>query len=69
MKEFLIKQGGLLTLEMLLSKEEVEGMKPLVGENIRDYAYIWRQRTLNLKYPMSKEDMISTFLKTLDPTY
>lgn len=56
-------------LEMNPASEEVEGMRPLIGENIRDYAYRWRQRTSNLKHPMSKEDMISTFLKTLDLTY
>lgn len=56
-------------LEMLPTREEVEGMQPLVGKNIQDFAYRCRQRTSNLKHPMSKEDMISTFLKTLGSTY
>lgn len=54
---------------MLPTKEEVEGMRSLTGENIRDFTYRWKQRTSNLKHPMFEEDMISTFLKTLGPTY
>lgn len=53
---------------MLPTREEVEGMRPLAGENIRDFTYRWRQRTSNLKHPMS-EYMISTFLKTLGLIY
>lgn len=56
-------------LEVLPMTHEVEGMQPLRGENIKDFAYRWRRRTSNLKHPMSEEDMISTFLKTLGATY
>lgn len=54
---------------MLPTQDEIEGMRPYDRERIRDYAYCWRQRTSNLKHPMSEEDMISTFLKTLGPIY
>ncbi len=54
---------------MLPTREEIEGMRPQENEGMREYAYRWRQRTSNLKHPMSEEDMISTFLKTLSPTY
>ena len=56
-------------LELLPTREEVEGMRPTPGESIRDFAYRWRLRTSNLKSPMSKEDLISTFMRTLGPTY
>lgn len=56
-------------LKMLSTREEVEGKRPLTGENIRDFAYRWRLRTSNQKHPISKEDMISTFMRTLGPTY
>lgn len=54
---------------MLPTLEEIEGMHPQDNEGIRDYVYQWRQMTSNLKHLMSQEDMISTFLKTLGPTY
>lgn len=54
---------------MLPTREEVEGMRPVMGKNISDFAYRWRLRTSNLKHPMSKEDMISNFLRTLGLTY
>lgn len=57
-------------LEMLLTREEIiEGMRPVMGENIKDFAYRWRLKTFNLEHPMSKEDMILTFMRTLGPTY
>lgn len=54
---------------MLPTKEEIKRMHPQNNGGIRDYAYHWRQGTSNLKHPMSKDDMISTFLKTLGSTY
>lgn len=56
-------------LEMPPTREEIEGMRPIMGENIRDFTYRWRLKTSNLKHHISKEDMISTFMRTLDPTY
>lgn len=56
-------------LELLPTREEVEGMRPASGESIRDFAYRWRLKTSNLKHPMSEEDMISTFKRMLGPTY
>lgn len=44
-------------------------MRPTVKESIRDFAYRWRLKTSNLKHPMSEEDMISTLMRTLGPTY
>lgn len=54
---------------MLPTRDKIEGMCPHISENVKDYAYRWRQRTSNLKQQMIKEDMISTFLTTLGPTY
>lgn len=56
-------------LELLPTREEVEGMRPTLGESIRDFAYRWRLKTSNLKHPMSEEDLISTFMRMLGPTY
>lgn len=56
-------------LERLPTREEVEGMRPTSGENIKDFAYKWKLKTSNLKHPMSEEDMISTFMRTLGLTY
>lgn len=56
-------------LEMLPTREEIEGMRPITEENIRDFAYRWRLKTSNLIHPMSEEDRISTFMRTLGPTY
>lgn len=47
----------------------VEGMRPITGENIRDFAYRWRLKTSNLKHLMYEEHMISTFLRMLSSTY
>lgn len=44
-------------------------MRPASRESIRDFAYRWRLKTSNLKHPMSEEDMISTFMRTLGPIY
>lgn len=35
-------------LELLPTKEEVEGMRPTMGECIRDFAYKWRLKTSTL---------------------
>lgn len=56
-------------LEILPTREEIEGMKPVTGENIKDFACRWKLKTSNLKHLMSKEDMIFTFMRTLGPTY
>lgn len=56
-------------LEMLPTREEIEGMRPATEKSIRDFAYKWRLKTSNFKHSMSKEDMISTFMRTLGPTY
>lgn len=56
-------------LEFLPTREEIEGMRPASGENFKDFAYRWRLKTSNLKHPISEEDMISTFMSTLGPTY
>lgn len=53
---------------MLPTREKIEGMRPITGESIRDFAYRWRLKTFNLKHPMS-EDMISPFMRMLGPTY
>ena len=44
-------------------------MRPIIGKNIREFAYKWRLKTSNLKHPMSEEDLISTFMRMLGPTY
>lgn len=44
-------------------------MRPASGESIKYFAYRWRLKTSNLKHPMSEEDMISTFMRTLGLTY
>ena len=54
-------------LEMLPTQKEIEGMHLHNNEGIRNYTYCWRKRASNLKYSMSEEDMISTFLKNLGP--
>lgn len=56
-------------LKLLPTREEVEGMRPASRESIRDFAYRWRLKTSNLKHPMSEEDLILTFMRTLGPTY
>lgn len=54
---------------MLSTREEIDGIRPALGENIKDFAYRWRWKTSNLKHLMSKEDMISTFMRMLGSTY
>lgn len=44
-------------------------MRLASGESIRDFAYRWRLKISNLKHPMFEEDLISTFMRTLGPTY
>lgn len=56
-------------LELLSIREEVEGMRPVSRESIRDFPYRWRLKTSKLKHPVSEEDMISTFIRTMGPTY
>lgn len=56
-------------LKFLPTREEVNGMRPASGESIRDFVCKWRLKTSNLKHPMFEEDMISTFMRTLGPTY
>ena len=56
-------------LELLSTREEVEGMRPTSGESIRDFVYKWRLKTFNLKHLMFEENLISTFMRTLGPTY
>lgn len=56
-------------LELLPTREEVEGMKPTLRESVKDFAYRWKLKTSNLKHPMSEEDLISTFMRMLGLTY
>lgn len=56
-------------MELLPTREEVKGMRPAMGESIKNFTYRWRLKTSNLKHSMSEEDMISTFMRTLGPTY